>query len=173
MKKLALLMLALTACAPAPTPAPDLITRPAPTPGVIDPAPSTSMGNIDAPSKDLDGSAHFDPDCCAVAFAVPAADLELEATLVFGAQRFAMSRPDGGAWLVTACVPFSPRDYFFEVGLPTDDDAGVFIDARVNTAVPTSNASTLAPVVNRFEIGDAGTCAGFDATAYAALPDAG
>lgn len=170
MKRVSLLLpLALLACGSSPK-APDPITRPADSQGPITPVTSNP-----APIDPLDaGVGVFDAGCCTVPFALPAHDGETQARLTFpAAGPFDMYEDDAGVWRIDACVPLVGDVFVFQVGFPTDDDAGVLWLDRVNDTIPTSTASSLSETVNVFSIGDGGACTDIDPSAYDQLPDAG
>ncbi len=161
-------VLLVLACGSKPPPPPDVIERGLPGRDMV--MPTVAPG----PYFDLDDAGFAPADgglCCPVQFALAASD-ERSARLVFPSATFDMTRAPG-AWTTTACVPPTDTVYFFEIGYPTDDDAGTLWVNRVNDAVTVSRTTGFAPEVNLFLGADGGTCAGLDTAIYATVPDAG
>ncbi len=164
---LCLLGLLAVACGD-PKPPPDLITRPLPADPVVDPI----TADASVPDFRDAGVIIVDGGCCVVPFALAAQEGEVAAVLRFRAGAFDMAL-DGGVWRVDACVEPSATDYYYLAGYPADDDAGTVWLDRVNDAVPTSYTSSVAPVVNVFDVEDEATCSSLDAGVHALVPDAG
>ena len=164
------LALLVLACGTKPTHPPDLVERELPGNQVIMP---TVLPFITDPDLHDAGPNFVDGGllCCPVQFALAATD-ESMAQVVFSSETFAMSRSNG-IWTTTACVAPTTTVYFYQVGYPTDDDAGILWINRVNDAVPVSNVSTIAPEVNLFIGADAGTCQDLSTGIYGTVPDAG
>ncbi|MDP2274325.1 MAG: hypothetical protein Q8N23_04500 [Archangium sp.] len=163
--------LAWVACGPTIPPAPDLIQRPAPSPGVVMGQTTPTDDPTQRPPP-VEEAVLADAGCCTV-FGLSAAPGEVAAQLVIDGSRVPMESNDAGVWFATRCVGPASFEYYFEVGYPADDDAGVVWVDRINEAVPASNDSLLAPAVNLFAFPDGGTCEQFDVAPYAAVPDAG
>ncbi len=154
-------------CGEDPT-APEVIRRDAPGRDDADPVVATTSYTdySDAGLTVLDGG------CCLVAFVLPQTVGEAAAQLVFRSDVFAMSL-DGGIWSVSSCVQPEPTYYYYQVGYPADEDAGMLWVERVNDGAPTSQSTSVAPEVNVFDAPAGATCATLDAGAHSQLRDAG
>ncbi len=162
-------VVAVAAGCTKPAPAPDLVKRDA----VAADSTTTRVGARNDEPVFVDGGVPADAGlCCVVRFALRQEVDEVGARVVLGSQLFPMGA-DGGVWWVDACAPLRSDVYLYEVAFPTDDDAGVLWFERVNEGAPTSSVSSVAPVVNVFDSGDAGSCQALDARVHASLPDAG
>ena len=158
------LALTLVACGGKPSAPPELLLRELPANPKIAPIVAPEPGEFDG------GEAFFlDGGCCTLPFALSALDGEVAAALVFQGLRYPMVKSNN-AWRMEACVPLVPADFYYQVALLGDDDAGVLWVDRVNEAVAVSYNSTVGPMVNVFTVPDAGTCATFDSSPYNQLP---
>lgn len=111
--------------------------------------------------------------CCAVGFAIPALPGDQTAALVLNGTAHLDLTRDGGGWYGQACLPLEPVNYYYEVGLASDEqDGGLFLVTRVNDGVPSTVGGAVSQL-NVFDPGAATTCEALDAGVHGQLPDAG
>lgn len=152
-------------CGGEAAPPPDPITRELPGAGASPPDVAEPWDDtVDAGPPDFDGGI-----CCPVDFALPVNPGELEADLVVGASRehYPLT-PSDGVWTTEVCMPLVDTFYFYEVRSETDDpnpDAGLFVTARVNYAVPIETGG-LTSQLNLFLTDGAMACEDFDASVH-------
>lgn len=151
--------------------APDLEQRDLPQNPMVNPVVDQGPG---LPDLSDGGVSLVDAGCCVVPFALRSNEGEVAAYLYFPPLGdVAMGKDDAGVWRVNACVPLASDVYVYHVAYPTDDDAGVLLVDRVNDAVPTQFGGGVASEANVFDVGDGGTCGGFDGGIHSSLPDGG
>lgn len=148
-------------------PPPDVIQRRTVGPGVVDPVSEKEPVFVPFEPEEIERG---DAGCCVVPFALAALEGEVAAELVLPDGRREMSRPDGGAWQVDACLELTSAHFYFQVAVPTDDDAGVLWMDRVNPAVASTDDSPYAERVNLLDVPNGGVCESFDGSPYARLP---
>ena len=161
---------AMVACAKPAEVAPELVKRGLPTQPDGTPIQAAPGGET---FFDPDaGSTILDTGCCTVSFALVAHPGEVAASLLFQSERFDMAN-DGGIWQVNACVELSHNVYSYQTGYTSDDpqsDAGLVWVDRVNDAVPEDFTSSVASVVDVFDVPDAAVCGMVDLGIHGRVP---